>query len=145
VANPFDHEKDWVLAFPPGGNRVVDGYGSTQRQSPAALAEPEFPCLVDGFDEDFQGAAVVMKTEMPWHGGTTRRIAAGLPLRVNFAEALPPRYFAPHLEAVALRLRAFVHDSQYALDRRPASTNGFGPRPALRKAASLRMRSVEVM
>jgi hypothetical protein len=29
----------------------------------------------------------VLKTEMPWHGGTTRGVAAELPLRLNIAEA----------------------------------------------------------
>ena len=87
MANAFHHEKDRVFALAPGGDRIIDRHGSPQSEPPAALAQPKLPRLIDGFDQHLERAAVVLKTEMAWHCGTTRGNTMWLPLRGNIAEA----------------------------------------------------------
>mgnify|MGYP003575615158 CR=1 FL=1 len=81
-----DHQENGVLAFAPGGDRIVDRYGTAQGQAPAGLAQPQFPCFVDGFDEHVYGATAMLKAELTRHGGTTGRKSRRLPIHANISE-----------------------------------------------------------
>ena len=82
-ADTVDHQQHGVLAFAPGGDRVIDRDRATQGDALAAFAQPELPRLVDGLDQHLDSATPVVKTELTRHGETTGRVGSRLPIHAD--------------------------------------------------------------